>query len=122
MRPPRALQDARLAPLGVTTYFRDRTLGPPSWGPEQSRAVEEARARIALAHADWHDAAAVVDPDHESALVERGKVRAAAGDKAGAEGEFRRALAAAPGSTRAALHLATILAAQKRWEDAMPLL
>ncbi len=145
--------------------LRGKVLAPSWWDAEQARAVEEARVRIALAHADWLrslettgspaapvsvpterlrsylqaarivvrrgepaaalewlDAAAGVDPDHESVLVERGKVRAAAGDKAGAEREFRRALAATPGSRRASLHLAAILTTQKRWDEAIPLL
>jgi anaerobic magnesium-protoporphyrin IX monomethyl ester cyclase len=146
--------------------LRGRVLSPSWWGIDQARALEAARARIALSHADWVrsfgaranstapptptrgerlrsylqaarivvrrgelaaalewlDAASDVDPEHETVLVERGKVRAAAGDKAGAEREFRRALAAVPGSTRARLHLATILAVQGRWADAMPLL
>jgi anaerobic magnesium-protoporphyrin IX monomethyl ester cyclase len=82
-------------------------------------AASRGRHREAL---EWLDAASETGPEHESVLVERGKVLDARGDRAAAEAEFRRALELSPRSPRALRHLVGILVKQHRWDEALPLL
>jgi Flp pilus assembly protein TadD len=104
------------------TFKRSADLDP-SWAPPRVNlgAVLErlGRSHAALAH---YELALTLDPGHGLALFHVGRLRAAAGDHAGAERALVAAVAARPRPPRARHELALLLAERGKLHEAVVLL
>ncbi len=87
---------------------------------------EDARIRIQAAEADYHRALALLERNqnkglHYVALVNRGLLRAQAGDRRAAEADLRQAIELGDAKTLASSALAGVLAAEGRFDEALAL-